>query len=417
MNDPGGINVDVDGDRVVGELNQLATFSSAERPPPMVTRVVYSPEDLAARDYLDGLYRDAGFDVRVDAVGNTFVRWEGADPSAGVVGTGSHIDAIPAAGMYDGTVGVIGGLEAMRALQRTGFRPRRSIELVMITSEEPTRFGTGCLGSRAIAGTLTTEELSHWRDGDDRSFDDVRTAAGFDGEVASARVASDYFASWVELHIEQGPRLERDGDSIGVVTAIAAPATLEVVVEGVGGHAGATLMNGRKDALCAAAEMMLAVESVAERPDQVATVGDVAVYPGATNSIPSKVRFPIDLRDIDGDARDASIRSLAGTAGEIARRRGVAIDVRTLHADPPASCDDAIISAIESSAAAGLSHRRMVSRAYHDTLFIARVSPVGMIFIPCRDGVSHRPDEYSSPRAIADGVRTLAGTLARLSGQ
>ena len=229
-----------------------------------MTRVLYTEADLAARAYIKELCEDAGLAVREDAIGNMFARWEGQRPDLAAVGTGSHIDAIPHSGRFDGTVGVLGGLAAIRTLRHVGFEPVRPIELVMFTSEEPTRFGIGCLGSRA----LCREPVGRGDDGaaktrTGRPFDEVRQAAGFHGELANVQLPAGYFAAFVELHIEQGPVLERAGLPIGIVTAIAAPAALRVTWNGEGGHAGAVLMPGRRDALCAAAEAVLAVEAAA----------------------------------------------------------------------------------------------------------------------------------------------------------
>ncbi|TWT76109.1 putative hydrolase [Posidoniimonas polymericola] len=406
-------------DRLIAELQCLAAISDCPEPPPAVTRVVFTETDLRARDYLTGLYEQAGLAVRVDAIGNTFARWEGAEPALPAVGSGSHTDAIPHSGMYDGTVGVLGVLEAIRALKSAGAQPRRSIEVLMFTSEEPTRFGMGCTGSRLLSGAITPDELAQLRDSDDQDYDQVRQAAGFNGPLDSVELPSEYYHAFVELHIEQGPVLEAERLDIGVVTAIAAPAALQFTVTGQGGHAGGVLMPARHDALTAAAEVTLAIERLAQQsrsPDLVATVGQLDVHPGAVNSIPSRVRFSLDIRDINNDNRDAVVREIGVQAQAIAERRGVAIGSRVLNADPPAIAADSIIDAVEAAAdALRLSHRRMISRAYHDSLFIARVAPTGMIFIPCRGGVSHRPDEFSTPDQIKAGVQTLALTLAELA--
>lgn len=413
------MKLSVNTDRVVGELHQLATFSDCPEPPPAVTRVVFTETDLKARAYLRSLYEAAGLSVRVDAVGNTFARWIGDDPDVPVVGTGSHTDAIPFAGMYDGTVGVLGGLEAIRVLQEAGFRPRRSIEMLMITSEEPTRFGVGCTGSRVMAGLMDDAVMDKLADADADSYNVVRRRAGFDGSVASAFLSSDYYHAWVELHIEQGPELEAAKLPIGIVTAIAAPATMVVELTGQGGHAGAVLMPIRRDALCAAAEMIGVIESLAKSsssPDLVATVGELNVHPGAVNSIPSRVRFTIDLRDIDLANRDAVKTEIESAIERIAAARSMSAKVRTLNADPPAISSQAIVdAAVRACQDAGLEHQTMISRAYHDSLFIARIAPIAMLFIPCRGGVSHRPDEYSSPAEITAGVEVLARTLADLA--
>jgi N-carbamoyl-L-amino-acid hydrolase len=335
------------------------------------------------------------------------------------VATGSHIDAIPYSGKFDGTVGVLGALEAIRALARAGFRPVRPIEILLFTSEEPTRFGIGCLGSRALCGSLIATALAALKDSDGNTLEEVRRAAGFQGELAEVRLSTDQYAAFVELHIEQGPLLERTGTSIGIVSAIAAPAALRVTWEGEGGHAGAVLMPGRRDALCAAAETVLAVESSAistGSPDTVATTGVCRVHPGAINSIPDRVTLEIDVRDIDQGPRDQAIAAIRRAVGEIAARRGVTATVECLSADPPARSSALVAGSIASACdTAGLSSLSMISRAYHDTLFMARVAPAGMIFIPCKGGISHRPDESIEPADLARGVLVLALVLARLS--
>ena len=411
------LNIGVDGERVWRELETLAGFSDA--PPPAVTRVLFTEKDLAAREYLKALFVEAGLAVRRDAVGNLFARWEGATVDAGAVGTGSHCDAIPFSGRFDGTVGVLGGLEAVRALKRAGFVPARPVEVVMFTSEEPTRFGLGCLGSRLLSGSLGPRNAGELTDGEGQTLEQVRADVGLDGPLESTRLAAGYYRAFVELHIEQGPILEREGLDIGVVTAIAAPATLRITLTGAGGHAGATLMPGRRDALVAGAEIALAVERAALESgsaDAVATTGILRVYPGAVNSIPSKTVLEIDVRDTKLGVRDGMVDQIRRAAQEVCGRRGVGLGMEVLNADPPAACDEAIVEAVEAACRErGRSYRRMISRAYHDSLFMARIAPTGMIFIPCRDGVSHRPDEYASPEAIAAGVSALAGTIARLA--
>ena len=206
---------------------------------------------------------------------------------------------------------------------------------------------------------------------------------------------------------------------MGLVTAIAAPASLRISIEGEGGHAGARLMPGRKDALAAASEIILALEAAAKGTgaiDTVATVGICEVFPGAVNSIPSRVRLETDIRDIDAARRDRVIGALHDACSEVGARRGVVITTELVNADPPAICDAGILDAMEEAAvSAGKTFKRMVSRAYHDSLFVARIAPVAMLFIPCRGGVSHRPDEYASPEAIGSGVHVLARTLAVLA--
>ena len=417
----------VDEERLLLELRTLAGFT---RTAPVaegtaVTRIVFTEDDLAARAWLRGLAEAESLGYRVDAVGNTFIRLEGAESSLPAVATGSHIDAIPHAGMYDGTVGVLGGLEALRAIKASGLKPARSIDVVIFTAEEPTRFGIGCLGSRLMAGALDPAAADAMRDRtaakeEPGTLASIRRQAGFPGDLASVRLEQGHYAGFVELHIEQGPLLERDRHQIGIVTSIAAPASYRYEIEGFGGHAGALLMPDRRDALCAAAELVLAVERSALAMgtiDTVATVGTCGVYPGAVNSVPSRVQLDLDLRDTDPERRDRVMDAIRVSIREIEHRRGVTITESLVNADVPAVCNPQIVLAIEEEAQAirGVKTRRMVSRAYHDTLFMARICPAGMIFIPCRGGVSHRPEEYAAPEDIVRGTLVLARVLARLA--
>lgn len=404
-------------DSLIAELLTLGQISEAD--PPVVTRVVFSEADMRGRAYVKSLCEAAGLTMSQDAIGNTFARWQGSDPSLPPIGTGSHIDAIPNAGLYDGCVGVLGGLEAIRVLQTLGLKPRRSIELVIFTAEEPTRFGIGCLGSRMMAGVLSPMQALALRDKEGRGLEELRTNAGFTGPLDSVLLPKGRFHQFVELHIEQGPLLEDEGLDVGLVTHIAAPASLRILIEGEGGHAGGKLMPGRKDALAAAAELILALEAAAKSTgaiDTVGTVGVCEVFPGAVNSIPSRVRLETDIRDIDRARRDSVLDKLRSECTEVAARRGVTITTELVNADPPTVCDPAILAALEASAIeAGKTYKKMVARAYHDSSFVSCFAPVAMLFIPCRGGVSHRPDEYASPQWIGSGVHVLARTLARLA--
>ena len=408
----------IDSRRVQGEIEGLAAISEA--PPPVVTRVLFSEADLRGRSFVKNLFRESGLLVREDAVGNLFARWSGKDSHLAPIASGSHIDAIPNAGRYDGVVGVIGAVEAVRALKRCGFEPRRAIELIVFTAEEPTRFGIGCLGSRLLSGALSPESAAALRDPEGRTLEQWRGKAGYSGaRLDSVPLAPNAYAGFVELHIEQGPLLERDNIAIGVVKSIAGPSTLRVRLAGIGGHAGAVLMPERHDALLAGAEIALAVEQAAlasGSPDTVATTGVFRIEPGAVNSVPSRAWLEIDLRDTQLLTRDSALGRIEAAVPEICRRRGVEVQLERLNADTPATCDLELIQTVLAVCRdLLLPAREMISRAYHDSLFMARICPTTMIFIPCRDGVSHRPDEYSSPDQIRDGVQVLAQTLAKLA--
>ncbi len=258
------------------------------------------------------------------------------------VATGSHIDAIPNAGKYDGVVGVLGAIEAIRALKKCGFQPQRAIELIIFTAEEPTRFGIGCLGSRLMSGVLSPEKAAALRDRDGKSLDEWRQGAGCTGSLDSVRLPKDCYAAFVELHIEQGPILEQENMAIGIVEKIAAPSTLRMQLTGVGGHAGGTLMPGRRDALLAGAEIALAVERAvtgAGSPDTVGTTGVFRIEPGAVNSVPCRALLEIDVRDTNMATRDVALAQIEAAAAEICQRRRVTLQAKRLNVDPPANCD------------------------------------------------------------------------------
>jgi ureidoglycolate amidohydrolase len=406
-------------ERLQAEIDELATFSEA--PSPAVTRVLFSAEDQKARAWLTRKFEAAGLRVRHDAVGNLFARWEGSRPDLPAVATGSHTDAIPIAGKYDGVIGVLGPLEAIRSLRESGFRPVRSLEIIMFTAEEPTRFGLGCLGSRLMSGTLAPSDALALRSRKRESLLDLKTAAGYgeDPELSSVRLPEGIYRAFVELHIEQGPILEKEGLAIGAVEKIAAPSSFRFRLEGSGGHAGGVLMPGRRDALLAASEIALAIEKAALEsgcPDTVATTGVLNIEPGAINSIPCRALMEVDLRDTNVKTRQKAFASIQEAAEEICSRRNIELHFESINSDPPAICDPELVGLILHEAQTiRLKSRRQISRAYHDSLFMALLCPTAMIFIPCRNGYSHRPDEYSSPEQIAAGVRVLGGVLRKLA--
>jgi ureidoglycolate amidohydrolase len=411
------MNIEINADRLAGELETLAGFSDAARP--AVTRVVFTETDMRARRWVRDRFLEAGLEVREDAVGNTFARWEGREASLAAVGTGSHIDAIPNAGRFDGTVGVLGALEAVRSLRNAGFQPQRSIDIVLFTSEEPTRFGVGCLGSRLLSRALDADADEMLIDGQGVTLVTARADAGFTGDLDSVALPREAYRAFVELHIEQGPILEKESIALGVVTHIAAPAALRLTIEGEGGHAGAVLMPDRHDAFLAGAEVALAIEEAARLTgsiDTVATTGVCNIFPGAVNSIPSRVEMSVDIRDIDLERRDAVLTALTDACERVAKKRGVQVWREVVNADAPATCDPEVVEMLCTACEdEGLSFRRMISRAYHDSLFMSRICPTAMLFIPCRAGVSHGPDEFASIADIANGTRVLARAIARLA--
>jgi ureidoglycolate amidohydrolase len=412
------VKVAINQERLLAEIEELAAISEAD--PPAITRILFSPRDLEARAWLRTKLNAAGLAVRQDAIGNIFARWQGTDAATTPVATGSHIDAIPNAGRYDGVVGVLGGLEAIRALKQCGFLPTRSIDLIMFTAEEPTRFGIGCLGSRMLSGALSPQSARLLKDNSGQFLEDIREKAGMLGDLESVPLPNGCYNAFIELHIEQGPLLERAQVPLGIVESIAAPASFQVFVEGAGGHAGALLMSDRKDSLCAAAEIILAIEAAARSSgsqDTVATAGICEVFPGAVNSVPARVRLSLDARDTDLARRDRVLKVIQDKSQEVARNRSVSVRFEMVNVDKPATCSSLVVNSLEQACREhALPFQKMVSRAYHDSLFMSRIAPAGMLFIPCRNGFSHRPDEFASPDDIVRGALVLAETLASLAG-
>jgi ureidoglycolate amidohydrolase len=384
-----------------------------------ITREVYTSTYAAALEWVAERMRAAGLEARLDAVGNLFGRWAGAEPDAPIVLTGSHVDTTLNAGRYDGVLGVLGAIAAVRALRANGVAPRRSIEVVAWAGEEP-RFGTGCVGSRAAAGELERADLDRLRDRKGVSMADALRQAGFDPDrLADARIDPATIHALVELHIEQGIVLETGGEQVGVVTAIAAPHDFRLTLRGAATHAGATPMELRRDALAGAAEAMLVIERLAQQSPSGTTVGTVGVLrarPGAINVVPGEVELDVDVRDSDLAAREQVVDAIVTAAGDIAQRRGLDVAVAPIVDDVPVQCEALVVAAAEAACRElGLEFRTMTSGAYHDAMIMGRRVPVGMVFVPSAGGISHHPDEYTAPEDLERGVRVLAGTLARLA--
>jgi hydantoinase/carbamoylase family amidase len=352
-------------------------------------------------------------------VGNLYGSWPGSEPEAPRVLTGSHVDTTLNAGAYDGVLGVLGAVEAVRLLRAAGFVPGRTIEVIAWAGEEP-RFGTGCVGSRCAAGDLSRADLDRLVDRDGVTMAVALRAAGLDPDaVRDAVVDPATVHALVELHIEQAIVLEEYGEPIGVVEAIAAPHDFRLTFTGAATHAGATPMGLRRDALVGAAETVLAVEAAARASASATTVGTVGVVralPGAINVVPGEASVDVDVRDSDEAAREAVVGEIVAAARAIGARRTLDVGVDDIVVDTPVNCDPAVVSAsVAACESLGLPFRRMISGAYHDAMIMGRRVPVGMIFVPSRGGVSHHPDEYTAPEALDRGVAVLAGTLQRLA--
>ena len=404
--------------RLHAAIAELATFND-DPAAGGITREVYTPTYARALDRVIAWMREAGLQARLDAVGNLYGSWVGGDVGAARVLTGSHVDTTLNAGAYDGVLGVLGAVEAIRRLREDGFTPRRTIAVVAWAGEEP-RFGTGCVGSRCAAGDLARADLDRLADRDGVTMAAALREAGFDPDrVSDAVVDPATVHALVELHIEQAIVLETHGEPIGVVEAIAAPHDFRLTFTGAAAHAGATPMGLRRDALAGAAEAVVAIERIARASRSgttVGTVGIVRALPGAINVVPGTASLDVDVRDSDEGAREAAVAAIVQAAQAIAAARDLEVAVADIVVDAPVRCDPAVVAA---SAAAcdelRLPYRRMISGAYHDAMIMGRRVPVGMIFVPSRGGISHHPDEYTAPEQLDRGVAVLAGTLRRLA--
>ncbi len=381
-----------------------------------ITREVYTPSYTRSVELVRGWMEAAGLTTRVDAAGNLFGRLEGTDPGLPALLTGSHFDTTLNAGRYDGVLGVLGAIEAVDRLE---VRLRRSIEVIGFAGEEP-RFGAGCIGSRAMVGLLSREDLDRMVDRNGVTVAEAMRGVGLEPEaIEHARVRPGDYCGHLELHIEQGPELESAGIPIGVVEHIAAPHDLRVTFSGQARHAGSTPMGARRDAFSAACEIALVVEAAARTSPSgttVGTVGVVRVEPGAVNVIPGRATIDIDIRDSDLDARTGVLDRVLAEIQAVGERRQIAVEVETTMYDRPAASDPAIVAAVREACHAGeIPYRAMTSGAYHDAMVLGTELPIGMIFVPSRDGLSHHPDEYTAPEELEIGVQVLAGALSALA--
>lgn len=405
-------------DRIATDIDALAALTDPDRP---WTRRAFTPRFLAGRAFVARAMENAGLTVRIDAAGNMIGRRPGRVSGKGVLAVGSHSDTVPDGGRFDGIAGVVAGLEIVRVLKERGIDLDHDLEVIDCLAEEVSIFGVSCIGSRAIAGVLPEDWLIRASDG--LTLENAIKGVGGDPARLIEAKRSDITA-FLELHIEQGPVLEADHLDVGIVTAIAGITRVEIVVTGRADHAGTTPMTARADALVAAADLVTAVERLAlerSRGDAhfAATVGEFAILPGAANVVPSSARLLIDARAERRDDMDAFLVDLARVATEIVGRRAVAIaEPRLVSDNLPTPSDPALVALLEAAAdVAGATHRRMASGAGHDMAFFARIAPAAMLFVPCRAGRSHSPDEWAEPAAIALGTDVLIETIRRLDAR
>ncbi|MFP9192838.1 Zn-dependent hydrolase [Natronosalvus vescus] len=379
-------------------------------------------ENKQARDRFVRRLEDAGLEVRVDAVGNIVGRWvsPNADPSLAPVAIGSHLDSVPSGGIFDGPLGTYGALEAVRTLQESSISVERPIHVVCFTEEEGQRFGNGLLGSLVATGRMSVEEAVALEDGSGTSLETALEQIGYHGK---GRIDAAEWDAWLELHVEQGTRLEEAGAIAGVVTSISGITHCYVDVTGEADHAGSTPMGDRTDALAAASELILDLESAANRivsaesASAVGTVGKVEASPNATNVIPGTIRLGVDIRDVDADSMDALVAALEESVQRVETDRGVDISITQPYDIPPEPmaerCREALL---EAGAATGTETLSLHSGAAHDTMNVARVTDAGLLFAPSRDGISHNPREWTDWDDCASAANVITAAVAKLAG-
>ncbi|TGQ49850.1 Zn-dependent hydrolase [Mesorhizobium sp. M1C.F.Ca.ET.193.01.1.1] len=407
-------NLTINAGRLIGRIEELGSLGRDAQG--RLVRVAASDMDRLGRDRLVGWLQEAGLEVAIDRIGNIFGIWKGgADAGQAPVMLGSHIDTVIDAGIYDGCYGVLAGLEAIESLKEAGFAPARPIVVAAFTNEEGVRFSPDMMGSLVYAGGVGVE--------------DALAAIGTDGTVLGKELQRIGYAGqhqpgflkphvYVELHVEQGPVLEREGIAIGAVENLQGISWQRITIDGEANHAGTTPMSMRRDAGVAAARVIsfLADRAGASPTRTVATVGTIAFEPNAINVIPSRAIFTIDLRDPDEMHLREEEAALAGFFEDLAASAGVTIQAESLARFEPVTFDPRIVSLIEDGAkAAGLSCRRMTSGAGHDAQMIARITPSAMIFVPSRNGISHNPAEFTAADELVAGANVLLGVAARLA--
>ncbi|GAB2478906.1 Zn-dependent hydrolase [Comamonas humi] len=403
----------VNGARLWQSLMALAQIGGTDKGG--VCRLALTELDRQGRDLFSQWAREAGCTIRVDAIGNIFARRAGTDDSLPPVTTGSHIDTQPTGGKFDGNYGVLAGIEVLRTLNDVGVRTRAPLEVAVWTNEEGSRFVPVMMGSGVFAGAFTLEHALSARDHAGTSVREALQAIGYAGEGAAPHAIGAYF----EAHIEQGPVLENHGKVIGVVQAALGQRWYDVTVQGMEAHAGPTPMELRKDALLAASDLIHEVNRIAleRQPHARGTVGSLEVFPNSRNVIPGRVKFSVDLRAPD-DAQlmdmDAAIRA---ACARVAQARGLQIGIEQVVYFPPQPFTPALVEAVRANAAdLGYSAMDCVSGAGHDAVYVARLAPAAMIFVPCADGISHNEIEDAEPEHLEAGCNVLLRAMLDSAG-
>lgn len=385
-----------------------------------INRLAYSKTEQQALKHLIALFRQEGMKVKIDAAGNVIARREGLKPTLPAVACGSHIDTVYNGGRYDGTIGVVAGLEVIRSFNDMNIQTEHPIEIIVFACEESARFGVSTIGSKAMTGLCKKEELIHLTDKDGISLEKAFRECSLNiHEIDQAVRAKDDIKVFYELHVEQGPVLENEQKDIGVVTGIAAPTRFHIEIKGEADHSGTTPMELRKDAFLGAAEIALAVEEIAGSESSNGTVGTVGVCnvnPGAMNVVPGYAEIQVDIRSISISSKEFVVQQLLEKVAIIEQKRQLEIHITKLSDEKPMKVQDEIIQSLtESCEQLGYSYKRMASGAGHDAMNMGRVFPTGMIFIPSKNGLSHNPDEFTPFEKIVMGANVLKAEMMKVA--
>ena len=396
-----------DEHRIETRINQLATYGA--NTPGVMKRVGFSDGDIQARKYIIGLMQAAGLTVTTDAAGNIFGRRKGKNNSLPYVAFGSHVDAVPNGGIYDGDLGVIGAIECIDILNQDHIETIHPLEVILFTDEEE-----GLIGSRAMTGHLSMAELNNTMNCGKTLRQGINDVGGNADELDKAKIVRGSIAAFIELHIEQGGNLETDNTNIGIVEGIVGMKPYTITINGKANHAGTTPMNQRKDALLTASKLIIAINEAALSMDgrQVATVGQIVVTPGGANVIPGKAVISLDLRDLSADKMNLIFNIIQHKADSIARLTGTEIVFIPKEVEEPVKTDKEIQLMIAKAAKElNLTAIYLPSGALHDTQDMAKLAPAAMIFVPSKNGISHSPDEYTSPEDMKNGINVLYKTI------
>jgi N-carbamoyl-L-amino-acid hydrolase len=415
--------ININKRRLLHDLNAVSRIGIGDHG--SVTRLVFSIKELRSRQFLIHQMRQMGLQVHIDRIGNIFGRLNGANAKSAALLVGSHLDTVVHGGKFDGTLGVIAALEAVRSLKEKNIVLQSPVEVVCFVGEESSRFGYSTLGSSLMAGEVQGKDLAYAADAQGTRLEDILASMGiYRNNLRSMRRDPSTVKAYLELHIEQGPILEAKKKPIGIVTSIAAPTRFRVVFTGQADHSGTTPMEMRRDALVAAAEFIVSVEKICRRYAHVeqgrvvGTVGAMKIEPGVINAIPGRAELSVDIRSISTEAKQRVVRLVQAQITEIARHRNIEAKVLPLRKEEPVPLDKRLVRLLkECCEDRNIPYEVMPSGAGHDAMQMAKITAAGMLFIPSRRGISHSPLEWSDPEDICLGAQLLLDSMIRVANE